>query len=126
MMQRNKTIGAKFIISVWTISIIVVIYLSLIPRVEFLVEFWGADKVYHLIAYGWLGFLPTIGFEKRSTGIIAALSIILLGIGLEWAQKFVVGRMFSFTDMIANTLGVVLGIISGRLLLSRFKAAVPR
>ena len=126
MMPRNKTIGATFIISVWTLSIIVVTYLSFIPRIEFPVQFWGADKVYHLITYGWLGFLPIMGFEKRRIGMIGALSIILLGIGLEWAQGFVVGRMFSFTDMIANTLGVALGFISGRLLLSRFKAVVPR
>lgn len=99
---------------IWVGSICFVSYYSLVPRVEFPVDFWEADKFYHLIAYAWLAVLPTIGFSKKKLAVTAALSMIVLGILLEIGQRYVPGRTFSVADMAANTLGVFLGIFIGK------------
>jgi len=49
------------------------------------------DKVVHYGAYGGLGFLSILAFQRRS-GIAVAVSMILLGILLEIAQRFAPGR----------------------------------
>lgn len=101
------------IMVIWVGSICLVSYYSLQPRVEFPVDFWGADKFYHLIAYAWLALLPLLGFSKKRLAMTASLFMIVLGIALELGQRYVPGRKFSFADIAANTLGVLLGIFIG-------------
>jgi len=102
-----------FISIIWAVSAGVVIFCSLVPRVEFPVDFWNADKLYHLIAYCWLSILPLVGYSKRKFAFKASLSMILLGILLETGQLYVPGRTFSAADISMNTLGVILGIYGG-------------
>ena len=35
------------ILFLWFVSIFIVVFYSLIPRMEFPVDFWNADKLYH-------------------------------------------------------------------------------
>ena len=107
------------ILILWGVSICAVVFLSLVPRVELPVDFWNADKLYHCAAYGWLALLPVMGFADRRTALYAALSAILLGMLLEVGQYFVPGRMFSVPDILANMLGVILGIFLGRFIRKR-------
>jgi len=102
-----------FISIIWAVSAGVVIFYSLVPRVEFPVDFWQADKFYHLIAYCWLSILPLVGYSERKFALKASLSMILLGILLETGQLYVPGRTFSVADITMNTLGVILGIFGG-------------
>ena len=106
------------IVFVWIISIGMVSYLSLTPRIEFPLEFWSADKVYHAISYLWLSFLPFFVFERVKMALAGALSVTILGFGLEFFQAFVPGRFFSIADMIANSSGATIGIFFGRYLRS--------
>jgi len=114
---------SRIILLLWGISICVVAYLSLMPEVEFPLDFWNADKLYHCLAYGWLAVLPMIGFTVRRTALSAALSMIVLGAILETGQYFIPGRMFSFLDFIANCIGVSLGIILGHYLKNHWRDA---
>jgi VanZ family protein len=85
---------------------------------------WG-DKLFHTIAYLCLAVLPFFGFKSFITALVGALSMVLLGVAIEFAQNFVPGRCFSLPDMFANTIGVSLGILIGwqlRLNLDRLKA----
>src|ERR1035441_6860916 len=50
------------------------------------------DKVMHFCAYLALSFLPVIGFRDRRPGIVAGLSIFVLGILLEAGPHFPPGR----------------------------------
>lgn len=109
----------QLILILWCISIVIVIYYSLLPQVEFPVDFWSADKAYHCAAYGWLAVLPMTGFSARRLASSAALSMIFLGILLEVGQHYLPGRSFSLLDITANTLGVILGIFLGNCLRSR-------
>lgn len=109
------------ILFLWGASIGAVIFLSLLPRVDLPVDFWNADKLYHCAAYSWLALLPVIGFADRRTALTAAFSMIILGLLLETGQYFIPGRMFSVPDILANTLGVILGILLGRFIGKRLE-----
>lgn len=100
--------------SSWFLSIILVSYLSLIPRIQIPYELSGADKLGHFLAYLWLGILPFFGFARLRVAFIGALLMILLGVGLELAQSYVPGRNFSIADMAADCAGVVSGIFLGK------------
>jgi VanZ family protein len=110
-MPFNKWSKIAFLL--WCISICIVIYLSLIPQVEFPVDFWNADKVYHCAAYAWLALLSIMSFRHRRFALSAALSMILLGVALEIGQYYVPGRSCSFADGMANSLGATTGIFLG-------------
>ncbi len=109
----TSSIRSGPILFLWGVSIGTVIFLSLVPRVELPVDFWNADKVYHCAAYTWLAFLPVIGFADRRTAICASFFMIILGALLEAGQYFIPGRMFSVLDILANTLGAILGVFLG-------------
>jgi hypothetical protein len=102
------------ILLIWIISMAFVSYLSLVPRVEFPLEFWSADLLYHALAYAWLSVLPFFVFMRVRTAQAGALMMILLGTGLEFLQMFMPGRFFSLADMIANCFGAVSGLFVGR------------
>jgi VanZ family protein len=95
----------------WIISIFIVSYLSLIPRVDLPYTFSGADKIAHFLAYFWLSLLPFFGFNEFRHAVIAAAWMIGLGIGLEFSQAWVPGREPSLLDAFANSSGVLLGIL---------------
>lgn len=99
---------------IWLSAIAVVITGELLPgssKVLRLVAFTRvSDKLQHFAAYCVLAAIPAFGFERRR-GIAAALSMIVLGVALEFLQRLVPGRDFEWLDMAANTLGVLSGIL---------------
>ena len=107
---------SKLVVLVWIISIGTVSYLSLIPTAELPFEFRWSDKLCHSLAYLWLSVLPFYGFTKAHRAVTAAFLMIPLGVGLEIIQAFVPERLFSLSDMIANSFGASIGIFYGRYL----------
>ncbi len=104
---------SRVLLLVWLISLGFVCYLSLIPKVEFPVDFSGADLLYHSLAYFWLAFLPSFVFRSGRQAISRLLLVIVFGVVLEFGQLFVPGRYFSIADMGANNLGAILGSLCG-------------
>lgn len=100
----------QWILVLWIASVALVVYLSLVPRIEFPYDFINADKVYHVLAYLWLSVLPFFAFRKPKAALAGTFGMIPLGMVLELAQYYVPGRSFSLLDMAANCLGVMLGI----------------
>ena len=98
------------ILLLWIASVAMVIHLSLSPKIEFPYDFNNADKVYHILAYLWLSALPFFAFLTPKAALAGTLSMVPLGIGLEFAQHYVPGRCFSVADLAANCLGVMAGI----------------
>jgi VanZ family protein len=60
-----------------------------------------------------LSSLPGIGFRDRRRGIVAGLSMFVLGILVEAAQHFSPGRATELGDVIANGAGVSYGALRG-------------
>ena len=71
------------------------------------------DKVMHFCAYLALSFLPVIGFRDRRPGIVAGLSMFVLGILMEAGQHFSPGRAVELGDVLANGAGVSCGALLG-------------
>ena len=122
--DTNKTSNTQLfsfiMLFLWGVSIGMVCYLSIVPRVKFPISFSRADVVYHFCAYLWLSFLPFISFRRVQSAWISALLMIPLGIGLEFGQYFVPARVFSIMDMVANSCGALVGIMCGLYLRSIF------
>ena len=81
----------------------------------------GTDKLVHGSLFLVLGL--SLAWGKRRTGSgVSGLLFLLLGIGYgaldEWHQRFVPGRDASVGDWVADSAGVILGLV----LFSRFSS----
>ena len=101
----------------WILSIILVIAGSLLPASSPVIHAIGRlpvnQKVLHFCGYTWLAGLAFLTIKRRSLAITAAVSMILLGVALEFGQKLVPGRAFEVRDMFINGFGVLTGIAIG-------------
>ncbi|EMG36623.1 putative integral membrane protein [Desulfocurvibacter africanus PCS] len=93
-------------LALWFFSLAAVAWLSLQPQPEFPVEFWNADKLYHLGAYFVLALLGIQSFTSKRGRLAAVLITIAFGVGIEFLQGLVPGRLPSFWDGVANAAGV--------------------
>ena len=100
---RRLWIGAGYALAV---AIIVV---SLIPSPPVDMQA-GRDKVYHAIAYCLLMWWFVQAYSRQSWFTIA-LACSTLGIVLEYAQRLTGYRSFSYEDMAANIIGVIVAWI---------------
>jgi len=67
-----------------------------------------SDKLTHLVVYAALmGWFSQI-YRHDLTRLMLAISIALLGVGMEYLQGMVPQRQFEFADMVANSSGVLL------------------
>src|ERR1035437_1736603 len=106
-----------FIMVLWAVLIGCVIIGSLLPAASPVMVDIGRlhidDKVMHFCAYLALSFLPVIGFQDRRRGLMAGLSMFLLGILMEAGQHFSPGRAVELGDVVANGVGVSCGPLLG-------------
>jgi VanZ family protein len=68
------------------------------------------DKLLHFSAYTAMAFVPAFGL-RFSAAIGCIIATELLGIGLEFAQLFVRQRSCDPYDVMANTAGVLIGVV---------------
>ena len=121
MDEVHLTRHRSIVRALWALWLIGVVWGSLISetrmesldRVVPLLEI--NDKVVHYGAYAGLGFLSMLAFDRRR-GIAVAISMIVLGILLEIAQRLAPGRTPDALDALANTLGILTGITLGSFL----------
>ena len=103
------------ILVLWVVLICCVVVGSLLPAASPVMVAVGRlhinDKVLHFGAYVALSLLPVIGFRDRRRGLIAGLSMFILGLLLEDGQHFSPGRAVEFGDVIANGAGVSCGVL---------------
>lgn len=98
-----------------------IFYLSSIPYPPRPAEGIGIKKIQiveHVIEFGILGVLLFLGFRalkfwnfREKAFIFALIFGIFYGIIDEFHQYFVPGRYAELSDIIANSLGVLLGIL---------------
>jgi len=86
-----------------------VLFLSLTPSPPEILDFAFSDKLEHLFAYsvlmGWVGQL----YVSTRQQITWAAGLCMMGVALEFVQGWGGYRFFDIADMVANTLGVLLG-----------------
>lgn len=91
----------------WSI-VAAIIWLSLTPSPPKLDVTLG-DKLGHFGAYGTLMFWFCQLYARRAARAAYAAAFITMGIALEFIQGATGYRSFEIFDMVANTLGVLLG-----------------
>ena len=109
--------GHVLILWLWGVLICCVVVGSLLPAASPVIVQIGRlhinDKVQHFCAYLALSLLPVIGFRDRRRGLMAGLSMFVLGVLLEGGQHFSPGRCVELGDVIANGVGVSCGTLLG-------------
>jgi len=74
----------------------------------------GLDKVEHFVGYLLLSAWAVMLFAHRRAQAVAAVALIALGVGVEVAQgAWTVSRMADSADALANSLGVLAGLMLG-------------
>jgi VanZ family protein len=101
---------------VWLLAVLVVITGSLLPSdsgaMRTLDRLPFGDKTEHTAAYALLAFLPALHERRRRVAETAA-GAVLLGVALEFAQRWSGWRDFEVADMAADALGVAAGLAMG-------------
>ena len=104
-------------------GIVAVIVGSLLPSdsapIRTLDELPFSDKFDHMGMYAMLAFLPALHEETKGVLWLAA-GALALGIALEFVQLYV-GRDFEVGDMIADAVGLVVGLAVGFSLRKRMR-----
>lgn len=96
--------------TLWCLAIAGVVVLSLMPPPP-MPDFEHSDKWSHFLAYGALAAGAVQLFRNWPALLGAGLGLVLLGIGLEYAQGSLTDtRMADGDDALANTLGVIAGL----------------
>ena len=115
-MLREQTRRTVLIV-LWAVLICCVVVGSLLPAASPVMVAVGRlhinDKVQHFGAYLALSFLPVIGFRDRRRGLMAGISMFLLGVLMEAGQHFSPGRAVELGDVVANGVGVSCGTLLG-------------
>ena len=90
--------------------VLFIVYESLTPYpVEIQVE--QGDKYGHVMAYlALMSWFSNI-YEGTRGRVICALGCIALGVGMEFAQRLTETRTFEVADMVADTVGVLVGLV---------------
>ena len=117
-MQNNLTYQ-KLWLSIGWLLIALIVYLSLTPHPFDPVHFNNSDKVGHLLAYGTLMAWFSQIYRHANQQIKIAMALIGLGIGMEFLQGMTHYRTFDYADMLANSLGVLIGWAVARTSLSQ-------
>lgn len=87
-------------------TVIVLTLMPKPPRLPFFLLDW--DKAQHLLAYAGLMFWFRQAFARRWRWIGF---LIGLGVSLEYIQGWTGFRQFDYDDMLANSLGVLAGLL---------------
>lgn len=92
------------------LTLLVVILLSLLSKPpDIQMDFEHADKLKHCFAYFVLA-CAFLQFYRKQLYIVAAL-LVALGVLIEFFQGLGGVRVFDVLDMLANTTGVLLGML---------------
>jgi VanZ family protein len=98
-------------LALWWTAVGVVVVVELLPAILLPQVPAGGDKVEHLLGYGTLAFSAVQLFERRVLWRVG-IGLAALGMALEIAQgTLTTTRSFDLADELANTLGVLLGLL---------------
>jgi VanZ family protein len=99
-------------------AVCILIYESLTPSPPDLPEFPLADKLAHFMVYAWIMLWFGFIYKRGEKYLLLGLSLILLGVTLEFLQGASGYRSMEVSDASSNALGVFAGWLLARTRLS--------
>lgn len=109
----------------WFAALAAVVVGSLLPWLPVGFGLDLGDKVMHGVAYALLAFLSLTVFRQRRHRLLALAATVATGPAIELVQPLT-GRAFEWFDMIANLLGVLVGLAAVYVVNSRERQRVAR
>lgn len=104
-MLKHRLIGQV----IGGLLVALVVYLSLTPQPPAPLTFDNSDKVEHAFAYATLSFWFCHLYVTGSSRAVVIATLVALGVGLEYVQGWTGYRSFDVMDMLADSIGVLLG-----------------
>lgn len=102
----------RFWCFMWALAILAVIVISLMPPPP-MPDIQDSDKIGHFLGYFILASCAVQLFRNWTGLLIAGACLVLLGMGIEVAQGSLTdNRMQDIMDGLANTAGVLVGVVS--------------
>ena len=101
---------AKVWLTLGWLLVAVIVFLSLWPKPPQPLEFEQSDKLYHVIVYMTLMLWFCNIYPQRSSQLQLSLGFFVMGVSLELLQGMTEYRTFSYTDMLANGIGILLAL----------------
>jgi len=98
-----------FWLSAGWLLISLVLYLSLMPHPTEPLSFKNADKLEHAFSYAMLALWFCQLYRSVKLRAAVVIALVGLGVALEFVQGWTGYRMFDVLDMLANSVGVMLG-----------------
>jgi len=90
----------------------IILFLSLYPLPRLPVMNEGADKLYHFIAY--FSLVLPLGYAQPKYTFLHLFTLILISGTIEVIQPYI-NRYGEWLDFLANTLGIFVGFLVGRI-----------
>ena len=101
---------AKLWLILGWLLVALIIFLSLYPKPPQPLEFEQSDKVSHILAYMILMLWFANIYPQRSSQLQLSIGFFVMGVCLEFLQGMTQYRTFSFIDMLANGMGILLAL----------------
>ena len=89
-----------------------ILFLSLYPLPRLPIMNQGVDKLYHFIAY--LALVLPLGYAQPKYTFLYLFTLILISGTIEVIQTYV-NRYGEWLDFLANTLGIFVGFLVGKI-----------
>ncbi len=102
----------KFLLATWGLCLGGILVVSLIPLAPLPAN---TDKPLHALAFAGVSALTFLAFGRGKSLVIALGVVVVVGLASEAGQMWVPGRYASLLDLLANMVGIVLGIPLGRI-----------
>lgn len=99
---------------------------SFMPNFHPAIYFDGIDKVGHFVAYLAVTCWFSLLFARNRDRWAIAATLVILGIGLEYLQRFSASHVFEYEDIAANAAGVLCALLLVQVCISRGLVAVER
>jgi VanZ family protein len=99
-----------WLIGAWSL-VGVVAYLSLMPNPPEPFQFHMVDKVEHGIAYAAMSWWFCQIYQSARSRIAVCAALVAYGVLIEILQGMTGYRYFEYADMLADSIGVVIGML---------------
>ena len=101
---------AKLWLTLGWLLVAIIVILSLWPKAPQLMEFEQSDKLFHIIAYMVLMLWFANIYQQRSSHLQMSIGFFVMGVCLEFLQGMTEYRTFSYADILANGLGILIAL----------------